>query len=114
VIHVGATLTFKGDSAPLLAARAAIKLLPTARLAMKVFFKAVAFSSLILGAQIAGAQPKSAAVIAKRQLFECMTKRMSANRTLSYNDAMRACKERLQPPKDVASINPTAAQTKSP
>jgi hypothetical protein len=81
---------------------------------MKVFLQAVAFSSLMLGAQTAGAQPESAAVIAKHQLIECMTKRMSANRTLSYNDAMRACKERLQPPKDVASINPTAAETKAP
>lgn len=81
---------------------------------MKVFLKAAALSSLILGAQTAGAQPESAAIIAKHQLIECMTKRMSANRTLSYNDAMRACKERLQAPKEVASINPAAAETKAP
>jgi hypothetical protein len=81
---------------------------------MKVFLKAVAFSSLLLSAQTAVAQPESPAIIAKHQLIDCMTKRMSANRTLSYNDAMRACKERLQPPKDVASINPTAAETKAP
>jgi hypothetical protein len=81
---------------------------------MKVFLKAVAFGGLILGAQTAGAQPESPAAIAKHQLVECMTKRMSVNRTLSYNDAMRACKERLQPPKDVASINPAAAETKAP
>jgi hypothetical protein len=37
---------------------------------------------------------------------------MSADRSLSYNDAMRACKERLQPPKDLASINPIEAATK--
>jgi hypothetical protein len=85
---------------------------------MKVCLKAVAFSSLLLGAHIAGAQPQSPAVIAKHQLVECMTKRMSASRTLSYNEAMRACKERLQPPKEVAAINPTAnptaAETKAP
>jgi hypothetical protein len=98
----------------LLQARATIKLLATERLAMKVFLKAVAFGGLILGAQTAGAQPESPAVIAKHQLVECMTKRMSANRTLSYNDAMRACRERLQAPKDVASINPTPAETKAP
>jgi hypothetical protein len=41
-------------------------------------------------------------------------KRMSADRNLSYNDARRACQERLQPPKDtLASINPTETGTKS-
>jgi hypothetical protein len=85
---------------------------------MKAYLKAVALGGLILGAQTAGAQPESPAVIAKHQLVECMTKRMSASRTLSYNEAMRACKERLQPPKEVAAINPTAnppaAETKAP
>jgi Flp pilus assembly protein TadD len=81
---------------------------------MKVFLKAVACSSLILGAHAVVAQPESPAVLAKHQLTECMTKRMSANKTLSYNDAMRACKERLQPPKDVASINPVPAANRSP
>jgi hypothetical protein len=82
-------------------------------LAMKRIFTALACSSLILGARIAGAQPESAAVIAKRQLSECMTKHMAVNRNLSYNDAMRACKERLQPPKDLASINPTQSEPKA-
>jgi len=81
---------------------------------MKRFRRAIACSSLILGAQVVGAQPESPAVIAKHQLSECMTKQMSANRSLSYNDAMRACKQRLQPPKDtLASINPTDTGTKS-
>jgi hypothetical protein len=79
---------------------------------MKRFLKAIACCSLILGAQTIGARPESPAVIAKHQLSECMTKRMSANRSLSYNDAMRACKERLQPPKDLASINPIETETK--
>jgi hypothetical protein len=39
---------------------------------------------------------------------------MSANRSVSYNDAMRACKERLQPPKDtLASNNPSDPGTKT-
>jgi hypothetical protein len=37
----------------------------------------------------------AAPVSAKRQMVICMNKSMSANRTLSYNDAQRACKERL-------------------
>jgi hypothetical protein len=80
--------------------------------ALTRFLKAIACSSLILGAQTIGAQPESAAVIARHQLSECMSKRMSANRNLSYNDAMRACKERLQPPKDLAAINRIETETK--
>jgi hypothetical protein len=79
---------------------------------MMRFLKAIACSSLMLGAQTVGARPESPAVIAKHQLSECMAKRMSANRNLSYNDALRECKERLQPPKDLASINPIDTATK--
>jgi hypothetical protein len=74
---------------------------------MKRFLTAVGLISLMFGTHMAGASPQSPAMIAKQQLSECMTKRMSANRTLSYNDARRACQERSQPPKDtLASINP--------
>jgi hypothetical protein len=79
---------------------------------MKSFLMAITWSSLLIGAQTVSAQPERPAVLAKHQLSECMAKRMSANRSLSYNDAMRACKERLQPPKDLASINPSATGTK--
>ena len=68
----------------------------------------------MLGSQTIGAQPERPAVIAKHVLSECMTKRMSANRNLSYNEALRACKERLQPPKDLAAINPIETATKGP
>jgi hypothetical protein len=81
---------------------------------MKRSIKAIACGSLIVAAQVVGAQPQSAAIIAKHQLSECMSKQMSANRSLSYNDAMRACKQRLQPPKDtLAAINPTDTGTKA-
>jgi hypothetical protein len=81
---------------------------------MKRSLKAVACGSLIVAAQVVGAQPQSAAVIARHQLSECMSKQMSADRSLSYNDAMRLCKQRLQPPKDtLASINPTDSGTKA-
>jgi hypothetical protein len=79
---------------------------------MKRFLKAITCCSLILGAETISAQPESPAVIAKRQLSECMSRRMSTNRSLSYNDAMRACKERLQPPKDLAAINPVETAIK--
>ena len=82
---------------------------------MKRFLTTVGWTTVMfLGAHTAHAQPESAAVIAKRQLSECMTKRMSADRALSYNDARRVCKERLQPPKDtLAAINPADAAGKS-
>jgi len=82
---------------------------------MRRFITAVAGSLILLGSQAASAQPQNAAAIAKRQLSECMTKRMSANKTVSYNDALRVCKERLQPPpKDtLASIGPADSGTKS-
>jgi hypothetical protein len=79
---------------------------------MKFFLMAIIFNSSLIGAQTVSAQPERPAVLAKHQLSECMSKRMSANRNLSYNDAMRACKERLQPPKDLASIGPTETSTK--
>ncbi len=79
---------------------------------MKKFLKAIACGSLILGAQTLAARPESSAVIAKQQLHECMSKRMSADRSLSYNEAMRVCKERLQQPKDLASNNPIATGIK--
>jgi hypothetical protein len=81
---------------------------------MKRYLKALAGSILALGAQSIGAQPESPAVVAKHQLSECMTKRMAADKSLSYNDAMRACKERMQPPKDtLASISPSDTGTKA-
>jgi hypothetical protein len=79
---------------------------------MKSFLTAITGSCLLIGVQTVSAQPERPAVLAKHQLSECMAKRMSANRSLSYNDAMRACKERLQPPKDLASINPGDTGTK--
>jgi len=80
---------------------------------MKRFLKAFACSSLILTAPLVGAQPESPAVLAKHQLSECMSKHMSVNRNLSYNDARRECKARMQPPKDLASINPAQAGSKA-
>jgi hypothetical protein len=81
---------------------------------MRRLITAVASSLILLGSAVAWAQPQSPAVIAKRQLSECMAKRMSANRSLSYYDAMRFCRERLQPPKDtLAAISATDTATKS-
>jgi hypothetical protein len=58
-----------------------------------------------IAASSAAAQPESAAVIAKRQLTECMNRHMAASKTVSYNEAMRTCKAKLQPPKDTLASN---------
>jgi hypothetical protein len=69
---------------------------------------------LLVGAHALAAPPASQAAITKRQLVECMIKRMGANRTLSYNDAMRTCKERAEPPKEaMASIGPNESGAKA-
>ena len=66
---------------------------------------AIGVGAMLTCAQAANAQPQSRAVMAKHQLTECMSKRMAADRALSYNQAMRACKDQLQPPKDTLASN---------
>jgi hypothetical protein len=64
--------------------------------------------AVLIGAHAVAAPPSSQAALVKRQINDCMTRRMGANRTLSYNDAMRMCKERVQPAKEaLASISPS-------
>ena len=81
---------------------------------MRRFVTAMAGGLILLGSAAVSAQPQNAAVIAKRQLSECMTRQMAANKAVSYNAALRVCKERLQPPKEtLASISPADAGAKS-
>ena len=83
------------------------------RLALKRLM-AIGLCGALLGAQVLAAPPASQASIVKRQLHECMARRMGANRTLSYNDALRTCKERAQPAKEaLASIGPNESGTKT-
>jgi hypothetical protein len=71
-------------------------------------------SALLVGAHAVAAQPVSQAALFKHQLSDCMSRRMGADRTLSYNDAMRTCKDRLQPTKEaLASNSPGDSGTKA-
>lgn len=71
-------------------------------------------STLLVGAQAVAAQPMSQAALLKRQLSGCMSRRMGADRTLSYKDAMRTCKDRMQPAKEaLASNRPGESDTKA-
>ena len=82
---------------------------------MKRSVKLIGLCSLVLvGAHALAAQPASQSAMIKRQISNCMTRRMGVNRTLSYNDAMRMCKERVQPAKEaLASINPSISPSES-
>lgn len=46
----------------------------------------------------------------RRQMHDCMSRRMASDRLLSYNQAARTCKELLQKPATVA----TAGNTQPP
>jgi hypothetical protein len=48
---------------------------------------------------------KSAPTFSKRQLADCMTRRMYADRVVSYNDAAKACKDHLRGQKTDAALN---------
>jgi hypothetical protein len=47
---------------------------------------------LLIGAQTI-ADPRSQPPTARRQLLDCMSRRMSADKALSYNEAAKRCKE---------------------
>jgi hypothetical protein len=84
-----------------------------ATLAVKRFL-AIGLCSALLGAHASAPPPASQAVMMKRQLHECMARRMGANKTLSYNEAMRGCKERMQPTKEaLASISSNESGAKA-
>ena len=75
---------------------------------------AMTLCSIVLAAPATAAPPESQSVALKRQINNCMVRRMGADKTLSYNDAMRVCKEQNQPAKPaLASITPSDAGTKS-
>ena len=63
--------------------------------------------SAVMAITSAMAHPESAATIAKQQLTACMNRQMASSRTVSYNEAMRSCKAKLQPPKDTLASNAT-------
>jgi hypothetical protein len=93
---------------------------------VKLIILAVALTGVLAGAQVpaadaqvraadaqvraADASTQSASVANKRQMAGCMTKRMSASRTVSYNDAKKACTAQLKPQADGAPHPLTAAR----
>jgi hypothetical protein len=75
----------------------------------------ICVSSLILmSASAAAVEPAGPSAMLRQQISNCMTKKMAADKALSYNEAMRTCKARLQPSKDTLALNDTAPPTAKP
>lgn len=50
-------------------------------------------------------EPNSEAAISKRQIASCMSRRMAADRLLSFNDAARICKDHVKNRKTDTAAN---------
>jgi hypothetical protein len=62
---------------------------------MRTLLLTVGCAMAMLNASAAFSQePQTPPLSLKRQMVACMNKSMSANRTLSYNDAQKDCKDR--------------------
>lgn len=64
-----------------------------------------AIGLVLCGAPLLAEESANPAPISKRQLADCMTRRMYADRTVSYNDAAKACKDQLRGRKTDAALN---------
>jgi hypothetical protein len=67
--------------------------------------------TLLVGAQAFAADPANPSKISRRQMVDCMMKRMSADKVLSYNNAAKDCISQLKMQNDKlasnASVKPT-------
>ena len=65
---------------------------------------ALAMTSLLIGAQALAVDSKGQPTISKRQLIAqmvgCMRKQMSANNAISYNEALKTCKDQMNTQSD--------------
>jgi hypothetical protein len=64
---------------------------------------AIGVTSALLMVGQACADPGNRPQTPRRQLIDCMARRMSADRTLSYNEAVKRCKEQMKT-KDAAAV----------
>jgi hypothetical protein len=77
---------------------------------VKIIILAVALTGAWASAWAADLSAQNTSVMNKRQMAGCMTRRMSASRTVSYNDAKKACTAQLKPQADIAPHPLTAAR----
>jgi hypothetical protein len=72
---------------------------------MKRFMMATGLSAVLMSSHAAATPPTSPSALLKRQTNDCMTRRMGADKNLSYKDAMRICKDLLQPSREALAAN---------
>ena len=65
----------------------------------------VLIGSLAASAASYAQEPNSEASISKRQIASCMSRRMAADRLLSFNDAAKVCKDQLKSRKTDTAAN---------
>ena len=70
----------------------------------------VAAGMLIAGGQALAAAPKSQAAINRRQVADCMIKRMASDKAISYNEAAKVCKVQIKAQNNRAAISTPTTQ----
>ena len=68
---------------------------------------------MFVGAQVLAGNSRNQAALNRRHVIDCMSKRMSANKAVSYNEAAKACKDQLKTLNANLTSNPVAKQPNS-
>jgi hypothetical protein len=82
--------------------------------AMKHPLAVIGLAGLLCVGRAAAQTPASKSVGHVREIYACMMRRMAADKVLSYNDAMKACKHPDLPPAESASNAPPPPAPKAP
>jgi len=71
---------------------------------MNHLLTAIAMTGLLISAQALAVDPTGQPTMSKRQLIAqmvgCMRKQMAANKAISYNEAMKTCKDQMNTQSD--------------
>jgi hypothetical protein len=68
-------------------------------------------SMLFVGAPALADNSRSHAASKRAQIADCMTKRMSANKAESYNEAAKRCKDQMNRPNDQLALSTPKKET---
>jgi hypothetical protein len=71
----------------------------------RTFAVIATMGALAIGAEALAVNSASPSTLARRQLADCVTRQMSASKTISYNEATKACKDQLKSRKDSVAAN---------
>jgi hypothetical protein len=68
-------------------------------------------SMLFVGARALADNSRSHAATKRAQIADCMSKRMSANKAESYNEAAKRCKDQMNRPNDQLALSTPKKET---